>query len=74
MSGVPLVLPIPGCAREYFDGWADYVRPDDLPGIRQKVLGALERNRIPSLAKLVQRRYSWTAAADATREAYEKVI
>lgn len=74
MSGVPLVLPSRGCAREYFGGWADYVEPGDLRGIRQKVLAALQRPRSATLAGVVRRRYSWTAAAEATREAYETIL
>ena len=74
MSGVPLVLPRGGCAREYFGELASYVSPGDLPGIRQAVLAALARGRSPQLAALVRKNYSWTAAATATREAYEKVL
>jgi glycosyltransferase involved in cell wall biosynthesis len=74
MSGVPLVLPRGGCAREYFGELAAYVSPGDLPGIRQAVLAALVRGRSPQLAALVRKNYSWAAAATATREAYEKVL
>lgn len=74
MSGVPLVLPERGAAREYFGGWAEYVNPADHRGIRAKVLLALGRGRSSALAGLVRRRYSWQAAAEATREAYEKVL
>ena len=74
MSGVPLVLPARGCAREYFGGWADYVEPGDLRGIRQKVLAALQKPRSATLAGIVRRRYSWSAAAEATREAYETIL
>ncbi len=74
MSGTPLVLPAIGCAQEYFGDHALYVMPDDLPGIRRAVLGALDRGRSPSLAAHVRENFSWTAAAQATRDAYEKVI
>jgi len=40
MSGVPLVLPAAGCAREYFGEHALYVRPGDTAGIRRAVLWA----------------------------------
>ena len=73
MQGVPLVLPAGGCAREYFGAWAEYVEPDDLRGIRRQVLAALTQPRRPELARMVRKRFTWKAAALATREAYEKV-
>ncbi|NUQ66185.1 MAG: glycosyltransferase [Pirellulales bacterium] len=74
MSGTPLVLPAIGCAREYFGDHALYVRPDDPAGIREAVLTALGRGRSQSLANYVRENFSWTAAARATREAYDKVL
>jgi glycosyltransferase involved in cell wall biosynthesis len=74
MQGAPLVLPARGCAREYFGQWADYVEPNDLRGIRRAVLAAVERPRSPELAELVRSHYTWKAAANATREAYDKVV
>ncbi|MEX2560794.1 MAG: glycosyltransferase, partial [Pirellulales bacterium] len=70
MSGVPLVLPTGGCAREYFGRHASYVTPSDLPAIRRETLAALRRGRSDALAELVRQNYSWTAAALATRAAY----
>lgn len=74
MSGTPLVLPEGGCAREYFGPLAAYVRPHDLPGIRRAVLTALKRDRDETLAELVRNNFSWNVAAQATREAYERVL
>ncbi|MFH1922571.1 MAG: glycosyltransferase [Planctomycetota bacterium] len=74
MSGVPLVLPEGGCAREYFGPKAAYVKPNDLAGIRHEVLRALGLGRNPALARHVQESFSWTAAARASREGYRKVI
>jgi glycosyltransferase involved in cell wall biosynthesis len=74
MQGVPLVLPAGGSAREYFGAWADYVKPDDLWDIRRKTLAALAQPRSAELARMVRRRYTWQAAAAATREAYEKLV
>ncbi len=73
MQGVPLVLPEPGCAREYFGDLARYVPPGDLRAIRRAVLQAAGQGRDEALAKLVQGAYGWAATARATREAYEKV-
>jgi glycosyltransferase involved in cell wall biosynthesis len=74
LSGTPLVLPRHGSAPEYFGPLADYVRPNDLPGIRRAVLAALRRARNPKLAELVRDNFSWKAAAQATRDAYESVL
>lgn len=74
MSGVPLVLPRGGCAAEYFGDLARYVEPGDRRGIRTAVLAALEQGRSPELAQLVQTRYTWRNAAQATREAYAQIF
>lgn len=74
MSGVPLVLPHHGCAREYFGNSAAYVKPNDFGEIRRQVLSALGRNRSPAQARLIEQNYSWEAAAAVTRQAYEKVL
>jgi glycosyltransferase involved in cell wall biosynthesis len=74
MSGTPLVLPEGGSAREYFGPNALYVRPNDEAGIRWAVLRALARGRDRQLAELVRRSFSWNAAAEATRQAYLKVL
>jgi glycosyltransferase involved in cell wall biosynthesis len=74
MSGVPLVLPRGGSAREYFGEHADYVAPNDLAGLRRAVDAARARGRSPKLAELTRRNYSWRSAALATREAYETLF
>jgi glycosyltransferase involved in cell wall biosynthesis len=72
MSGAPLVLPEGGCASEYFGPMAGYVRPNDRAGIRRAVLAALERGRSAELARHVREHFSWTVAAEATRDGYTK--
>jgi glycosyltransferase involved in cell wall biosynthesis len=73
MSGVPLVLTRGGCTQEYFGELAQYVAPGDASSIRSAVLTALDRGRNPELARHVREHFSWTAAARATREAYEEL-
>lgn len=73
MTGTPLVLPRDGAADEYFGRDAVYVAPDDLPGIRCAVLEALERPRDPEVARRMRDHFTWTAAAQATLEAYRRV-
>lgn len=74
MSGVPLVLPRDGSAREYFGDLATYVSPDDPRQIRQAVLAALGEGRSPRLAALARDHFTWRAAALATRGAYEELL
>ncbi len=74
MSGVPLVLPRQGCAAEYFGDLAEYVSPENLREIREKVLRALTQPRNPELAQHVRKHYSWRAAARATRDAYARLL
>jgi glycosyltransferase involved in cell wall biosynthesis len=74
MLGTPLVLTTRGCTREYFAVHAQYVRPDDLRGIRATVMRAMWGQRSPALAEHVRSNYSWAAAAKATAAAYEEVV
>src|SRR5205807_8297150 len=74
MSGTPLVLTNRGCTREYFESDAQYVRPDDLRAIRATVMRAMWGQRNAGLAEHVRQNFSWTAAAQATAAAYEKVL
>ena len=73
MTGTPLVLPREGSADEYFGSDAVYVACDDLPGIRCAVLQALQRPRDPAIARRIRDHFTWTAAAQATLEAYRRV-
>ncbi len=74
LLGTPLVLTGRGCTGEYFGPHAQYVRPDDLRGIRATVMRAMWSQRSPALADHVRRNYCWSAAAQATAAAYEKVL
>jgi glycosyltransferase involved in cell wall biosynthesis len=74
MLGTPLVLTDRGCTQEYFGDLARYVSPDDPAAIRREVQAALVRGCDPALAELVREKYTWQAAAEATRQAYEKVL
>lgn len=73
MSGVPLALTDRGPTREYFGDLAEYASPGDRNSIRRAVLAAYESSRNPPLARLVRERYSWRAAAVATRDAYRSL-
>jgi glycosyltransferase involved in cell wall biosynthesis len=74
LLGTPLVLTRRGCTPEYFGSHAQYVRPDDLRGIRATVMRATWGQRNAALAEHVRRNFSWAAAAQATAAAYEKLL
>jgi glycosyltransferase involved in cell wall biosynthesis len=74
MTGTPLVLPDGGSAREYFGDDAAYVKPSHHRAIRHAILAAILRGRSSALAERVRRTFSQLAVAQATRQAYERVI
>ncbi len=74
MLGKPLVLTDRGATREYFGELADYVCPSDRARIRRTVEQALARGLNPLLADWTRQRYTWHAAAQATREAYATIL
>lgn len=74
MLGKPLVLTNRGATREYFGKLANYVAPNDRAGIRRAVERALVAGTNPLLADWARQRYTWHAAAQATREAYATIL
>jgi len=74
MSGVPLALTDRGAAREYFGDLAYYASPASRQSIRRAVLAAYHSPRDPQLARHVRERYTWRAAAAATRDAYRCLV
>lgn len=74
MSGVPLALTDRGPTREYFGDLAEYASPADRRAIRRAVLAAYDSPRNPQLARLVRERFTWRAAAAATRDAYRSLV
>jgi glycosyltransferase involved in cell wall biosynthesis len=73
ISGTPLALTDRGATREYFGEHARYAAPHCGRSIRQTVLAAYDAPRDPELARLVRERYTWRAAAAATRDAYRSL-
>ncbi len=74
LSGAPLVLPVGGCAVEYFGALAHYVRPNDIEGIRRAVTAALSQGRSPMLASHVGHYLTWDSAARIVCDAYEQAL
>jgi glycosyltransferase involved in cell wall biosynthesis len=57
--------------REYFGDLAIYCDPGDQASIRDAVRSALDRPADPRLRDLVTQKYTWSAAATATQQAYQ---
>lgn len=74
LSGAPLVLTADGACQEYFSDFARYVAPFHLPRIRRAVLDAVATERSPRLAAHVMSRFTASAVAQATKEAYETLL
>ena len=74
MSGVPLILPDCGSTREYFGEDAQYVRPNNLCGIRRAVSTALLQRRNSRLATRIGQAFSWEKVARITKGVYEEVL
>ncbi len=73
MSGVPLVLPRGGSAREYFGDQALYVGPENISQIRAAVRVAFNSGRNDDLARRVREQFTWESVARATQLSYSSV-
>ncbi len=73
MSGVPLVLPRPGAAHEYFGPLARYVNPSQTSEIRRQALESFAGGRQTELARLVRGRFTWSFVAERIRELYDSL-
>jgi len=73
-AGCRVVSTVNGSTREYFGDDAWYCDPRDPHSIRQAVLTALASPSSPKLRARVLERFTWEAAAQATLDAYRKVI
>lgn len=72
--GCPIVVGDSPPVREYFGDLATYCDPGSTASIRDAVLSARQRPADPRLAAMVSERYTWSAAAAATLEAYEEAL
>lgn len=73
VAGANVVVPVYGCAREYFGSQAYYVHPRDVHGIRRAVVAAHRTPAPASLAELVRLRYSWSSIALQLTRVYTRV-
>lgn len=73
LAGCAIVITPYGCTREYFGDHVHYADPGDVRGIASAIGEAWDRGPSPSLASHVASRYPWSAVADATKEAYDRL-
>lgn len=74
LCGCSLVVTPGGSTREYFRNDACYARPEDPAAIRAAVEAAMTRPPDATLAARIAREYTWKAAAERTRDAYELAV
>ena len=72
--GCRLAVTSRGSTREHFGDEAEYCDPGDPDSIRNSVEKALARGPSLELAHRLGREYTWTAAAESTRKAYDQVL
>lgn len=73
-AGTQVVITQRGAANEYFGNKVRYIDPDDLDSIRQAVIAAIEDKEKNDLQQYTLANYSWERTAQATLEAYDKVL
>lgn len=74
VSGCSLVVSPNGDTREYFGSDAEYCDPASPEDIRGAIRRALGRPPAAGLESRIRDSYTWEAAADATRRAYEVLL
>ena len=72
--GCNLVVGIDGTTEEYFGNYAEYVDPEDLLEIRNKVLKAYEIVNTEKLSNMIKENYIWDRTAEKTVEGYQKLL
>lgn len=73
-TGCSLVVTDRGDQKEYFDGYAEFCAPDDIASIRRAVDAAFYASKSTAFAKVIQEKFTWQRAAEATLAAYREVL
>ncbi|HSF83172.1 MAG TPA: glycosyltransferase family 4 protein [Anaerolineales bacterium] len=73
-AGCRVVTTSIGSTRDYFGDQAWYCYPDNLASIRKAVVSAFEAPPTNELRECVLANFTWHNAAEATLEAYQKVL
>lgn len=69
-----IVITREGSTREYFGELAQYVNPNSVSDIREKILLASRKEKNLALAAKISAEFTWEKAAEKTLEAYEKIL
>lgn len=72
--GAAVVTTSQGCMRDYLGAHAQYVDPDDAPGLWRAVLAGLAEPVSMNLAHHVRERYTWRHSTEQLLTAYEQVL
>lgn len=73
-AGCNIVITNRGCTQEYFGELADYVRPDDVEGIKSAVEMAFNKERNTKLRGYIKENFSWGRVAEEIIEGYRKAL
>ncbi|MCX8010668.1 MAG: glycosyltransferase, partial [Ignavibacteria bacterium] len=69
--GCPIVCTEIGCAKEYFQDYAEYCNPADIDTIRSAILCAINKPKSKEQIKnFILNNYTWELAAQETAQAY----
>ncbi len=74
LAGAKIVITQEGATREYFGGHALYADPANARDIREKTAAAHAAAPDPALKEHIQRNYLWARTAEATAEAYNRLL
>ena len=74
MMDCNVVVSDKGDTKEYFEDYAWYCDPDDVPSIKSAVLKAFESPVLPALKEKILSDYTWENAARETLNAYKSIL
>lgn len=72
--GCNLVVGYDGTTREYFGDNAEYVNPENLSEIREKVLKAYKMDNTNNLSDIIKEKFIWEKTAEKTVEGYRLLL
>lgn len=71
-AGCNIVVSERGSVRDYFKDYAFYCDPQDIKGINNQVIKALNSDFNPEFKQLIKEQYSWGRTAEQTFSVYKK--
>lgn len=73
LSGTRIVITREGSTKEYFKDYVDYVNPENIKDIRNKIRTALNRQKKNDLQQYLRRNYLWQNTAAQTWDCYQSI-